>query len=294
MKSKMFFMVSLAIILVGEMVCAQDYFRDRTNVVLFGGYNADQQNTNNNGNYEGVYADWLAYKSAWSGWSAGPYLSADQSAFTLNMLQYNSKTKELGGGGEVGYYSPNFSSNNQMFTGVSLGLKYNAEDGESLIRHGPSKGHYVGKQQDVMLTSAINFNLLKSEWALRPNLFTRLQIIAMGQFPISSTKKSYWNDSLQTAQPWDKTYGQVMIKENIVKLRLSDKVFGSPKVIGYYAYSRGDSQRNAYGFGLEIAVFKLYKEDFAYINGIYEIKPAGQSNVFLWGINFNLSSLLPQ
>jgi hypothetical protein len=289
MKKKML-IASLAIILVGIEVRAQDYFRDRTNVVLFGGYHANQLNTNDNGNYEGVYVDYLAFKSDWSGWSAGPYLSVSRSTFALELSQYDSKSQEISFGGTVGYYAPNFSAVNQAFTGLSLGLKSVSEDGESLIRKGPSRGHYFGRQKDLMLTTAINFNLMKSEWAFHPDIFTRLQVMVTGQFPISSSKESFWNDSLLTGDPWDKTYVQVLGKESLAKFGLSDKLFFSPKVVALYAYSRGDNSQ-AYGIGVELSLFKIYKEDFLSISGIYKISEPGKSNVFLWGLNFNVASL---
>ena len=310
MGKKIIFLAFLASLLAGEMVYAgNDYYRNKTNIVLYGGYNANQLNINENSNYENIYADYLVYMPNWFGLSAGPYATIGRSNFVLNLQQYNSASWEASVGGVADYYWPNFSDIYQMFGRASLGVEYTAENAGSLIKHGAKKGFYAMKQHDWMFTPAINLNLIKNPWAQRPNFLCRTQILASGQFPFYASKKAYWNsnlppvwsdslgsawrnDSLSTTKTWNKTYLQVLTKETVWRFPLFPETYCNLKAVGGYFFAAGDAQKNSCGFGTEITLSKVHRDDFLTFSAIYKIVPGVTSNVFVWGISFNLGSLL--
>lgn len=303
-------MVFLALFLGGEMVYAgNDYYRNKTNLVLNGGYNANQKNTNENSNYQVLYADYLVYMPNWFGLSAGPYMTIGRSNFVLNMSQYTSASWKAGIGGVTDYYDPNFSDIFQMFGRANIGVEYNTENAGSLIKTGSKKGFYTMKQSDWMITPMINLNVMKNPWAQHPNLLCRSQILASGQFPFYSTKQSYWNsnlptvwsdsiasawknDSLSATEPWSKTYLQVLAKETVWRFEMFDGTFCNLKVVGGYFYAHGDVQKHSFGFGPEITLAKIHRDDFLTFSAMYKIVPGVTSNVFVWGASFNLGSLL--
>jgi hypothetical protein len=309
MKQTLYFMAFLALFLIGEMVYGgNNYYRNRTNVVLYGGYNANQLNINENSNYQNIYADYLAFMESWSGWAFGPYVTMGRSNFVLNMSQYTSASWETSLGGVTDYYNPNFSDVYQMFGRANLGVKYAYEDAGSLILHGSKKGYYAMRQNDWMITPVLNLNVIKNPWAVRPNFLCRSQILFSGQFPFYANKKSYWNsdlpsvwtdsiasawrsDSLAPTKSWSKAYLQVIAKETVWRFSMSE-TYCNLKVLGGYFYSHGDMQKHSFGFGTEISLSKIHRDDFMSLNAMYKIVPGPTSNIFVWGASFNLGSLL--
>jgi len=275
---------------------AQEYFKDKINVSLFGGYFAERQNTNNNGNYYGVYADYLILKT-WNGWSLGPYIISNRSEFVRNMIPYESRSLEIGGGMTLGYYSEFFTASHQMFTGLSLGYKHIDENGESLVTGGPKKGHYVGEQTDHLLTSSLNANLLKDNSVMRPDLLPRTQLIVNFQIPLQAEKRAYWNEEMipdSTYQAWDKTFFDIFVKQSLVNWPWGNKVYCSPKAIAYYSYSYGAAanSRNFYAIGQEISWHKPGKDDFLSINLLYKFNGIPKKQNFVLGFSLNFGSLI--
>ncbi len=274
---------------------AQNDFRNRMNVSLFGGYFAEQQNANNNGNYYGAYLDYQALKT-WDGWSLGPYLIYNRSGFEKNLIPYSANSTEMGGGLTLGYYSEYFTSSYAMFTGLNLGYKHCEESGESLVLHGPKKGHYLGKQTDHMLTGSINSNLLKT-WGRWPKLFPRTQLILGFQIPLRSEKKAYWNETLipdSTYKPWNKTFYDAFLKQSIADWAWGKDLYCSPKLVAYYSYSGGNSvgDRSLYAIGAEISWHKPGKDDWLALNLLYKFNDDPLKRSFAFGASFNIGTLI--
>jgi hypothetical protein len=274
----------------------EESFRNRFNLSAFGGYFAEQRNANNNGENYGIYADFMVLKT-WSGWNLGPYVIWGNNGFIKNMIPYESQSRELGGGINIGYYSEYFSTSRQIFIGLGLGYKYLEENAESIIPGGPNMGHYTGEQIDRIGLVSINGNLMKNSWTTNPQLFPRIQLIASFQLPLTAKKTAYWNEEAipdSTYSPWDKTFLDVLLKQSIVDWSWGEKMYCSPKAIFYYSYSfgAGFNTRNTYAAGLELAWHRPGKDDFLSCNLTYRLKDMPGKQSFTFGINVNLGSLI--
>jgi len=256
-------------------------FKERVNFSIFGGVWSKQTNINNNGKNIGVYLDYLPYKSQ-NGWTVGFFAVGNYSNFKDNLTKYEADVKEYGLGGTFGYYDDAFSKSNQLFLGFSFGWKHIDDKGISQNRW----GRYEGIDKVELATANINFNLLK-----RSNIFPRTQILLTFQIPFTSVKEAHWNNETVKSESWNRTYIEVLAKESIVNLGLNTKLYLSPKIIGGYAYSKGDN-KNVYMIGGEVALHKQYKDDFLSVYCLYKVSGQRDDNTFVFGLNMNLISLI--
>jgi len=258
-----------------------DWFKAPFNIVVFGNYYFRQQNTNNNGNGQGLYIDYLPLKSRGGFWTAGGYLIGDHSWFTDNLSKYTANVWEIAGGGVLGYYNENFSSLYSTYIGFTLGGKYAQDNGNASLH-----GVYAGKQEDWLLCFNVNFNLLKRGIGY----FPRTQVQLTFQKPIFSSKKASWNGEKIVSDVWDKTYIEVLVKQSIRSWHLTGDLFYSPKILTLYSYSAGN-QRDSYGLGAEISINRQYQDDLFSLSALYKCNGRFDDNLFIFAVNINLSSI---
>jgi len=288
MRTKIIFLVLFLLLIFGFKAKAQyEFFQEKTNFVFFAGTVKHQQ-TDQFGGYYGLYADYLAYKSPDHRFSAGPYGVISRSDSRYQGRNGINRNLEYGGGISLGYYEPELSFRYQSFVGASLGLIKSKEKQELQ----QSDGSFEAWQEDLFLSASLNFNLLKA-FALRPDLLHRSQIQVRYKLPISSAKTAYWNSKEIETYVWDKTYLEVLAKQSLYKdlLTWKSNIYYSPKLIGFYSYSKGDS-RAFYGLGLETSLFKEYRDDFLSLGILYKVSRRFNDNYFVVSLNLNLSSLL--
>lgn len=261
-------------------------FQERSNLVVFSGL-VDRLESDQLGWYYGVYVDYLIYKSLDSRWSFGPYGLISRSDYHYDNQSALHRALQYGGGISLGYYEPNFSFKHQSFIGFSLGLSTVKEKQE--VFH--DDGLFEAWQKDMFLNGNINFNLLKV-CGINPNLFPRSQIQLRWNTPLESTRTAYWNSKPITTSIWDKGYLEVIAKQNLYQSLLSWKgsTLYSPKLVGFYSHSNGDD-REFYGLGLEISLFKEYRDDFLSLGFLYKESPKFKDEYFIISLNLNFSSL---
>ena len=272
------FMIALA--LAGT---SQAQFRDRSNVVLFGGYLQETENRQNVGEFSGLYLDYLAIKSPGNGWSLGPYAIASQSSFYDEPGNYYGHNWEAGAGAVLGYYN-SLNGLWQIFAGSSLGLKYAWDNGSAQADF----GDYLGRQRDLFLYGNLNFNLLKGGAA--PLLLPRTQLVLTFQKPIYSYKEAYWKGQAISSEVWNKSYFEAIIRQSLLNIKMGKLggLFMSPKAVGLYSYSLGNRE-TCFGFGGEISLHRPYKDDFLALYGLYKI--GSLKNVIVIGANLNIASI---
>jgi hypothetical protein len=286
MKTIIKVLLVLAFFLASNQTSEAQDFKAKTNLVLFGGYSAEQQNINNNSWYTGLYGDWMVLKSSNDRWTFGPYLIFTRSSFTQNLTRYSGRNWEAGGGLILGYYSENFSQNRELFLGSAIGVKEVLDQGKSSSRW---LGNYKGEQEDLLLVLNLNFNVFKrarvgSTW------LPRSQIQLNFQKSLTSNKEATWNNFPIMSAVWDKAYYEVLAKQSICDWGWSQSLFCSPKIIGLSSYSYGSNEHN-YGLGGEISLHKSSQDDFFSVYCIYKISGISEKNVFMTGLSLNLSSL---
>jgi hypothetical protein len=290
----------IALALVGTMAFGQ-YYHER-NIVAFGGYLFEPSNSQNNGHYYGLYADWqlfrrstilrdlgdgwMAESSDGSVWTVGPYVVVNRSAFYQSLNRYSGKILEAGGGMIVGYYKGEFTNRHSLFIGSSLGAKYAWDNGEGRL-----SGLYEGRQRDLLLAVNLNINLLKSQ--ANDRLLPRTQVVVTYQKPFSkfSSKFAAWNDSEIPGQiVWDKTYLEIVVRQSIYDISLSkyDDLFLSPKLIGLYSYSTGNKEK-CVGLGGEVSLHRPGRDDYFTLFCLY--KQSELKNVLIIGASVNLVSM---
>lgn len=270
----------------------EDYFREKSNLVIFSGL-VFKQDSKQQGLYYGAYLDYQIFKSDNGKWTISPYGVISRSDAHIN----SSVTKQFsyGGGLQTGFYEANLSFRHQLFTGFSLGLKWEEELNTTESLKG--SGRYVGVQKDLMLNTGLNLNLLKS-FALRPELFSRSQLQLTWLIPLRTNKQAVWqsekgNELLNDTYSWNKGYFEVLAKQNIIKMPINwqQEFYFSPKLVALYSYSAGDS-RSFYGLGVELATNRVYRDDFLSLGALYKTSRKMTDNYFIFSLNFNLSALL--
>lgn len=288
MKKKLIFLILTLLFAIGSEVKAQyELFQEKTNFVFFAGTVKSEQ-TDQFGQYYGFYADYLAYKSADHRISFGPYGVISRSDSRYRGGRGLNRNLEYGGGLSFGYYEPDFSFRHQSFLGFSLGIIKATEKQDLQMK----EGMFEAWQDDLYLSSSLNFNLLKAV-GTRPNLFPRSQIQFRYKHPLKSTKVAYWEQKAIETFVWDKTYLEVLAKQSIYKdiLTWRSNIYYSPKLVLSYNYSKGDN-RNFYGLGFETSLAREYRDDFLSLGILYKVSENFADNYYIVSLQFNLSSLL--
>ncbi len=290
MKAKIIFLILVFLLALGYEVKAQyEFFQEKTNFVFFSGLVKHQQ-SDQLGAYYGLYADYLAYKSSDHRLSFGPYGVISRSDSRYQARNGFNRNLEYGGGVSLGYYEPSFSFRYQSFIGASFGIIQGKEKQEFKKKD----GFFEAWQKDLYLSGSLNFNLLKT-FGLRPDLFPRSQIQIRYKKPIKSEKVAYWNSGPVETYVWDKTYLEVLAKQNLYKDLLSwrSNIYYSPKIVAFYSHSKGASQ-NFYGLGAEVSLFREYRDDFLSVGALYKVSRRFYDNYFVISLNLNLSSLISE
>lgn len=284
MKKIIFLLVVFSVFLRAEGQYSS--FKNRWNLVVFSGL-VDRQDFDQIGYYYGLYGDLMLFRSKNEKFSLGEYGLISRSDSYYNNQASIQRNLEYGGGINLGYYEPKFSRKLHSFIGLSAGLIQGKEKQEVKV----SEGFYESWQNDLFLSSSLNFNLMK--FGPRYHWFNRTQIQFTWKEPIKSSRVAYWNGQPSSgAKVWDKTYVEVLLKQNVYKNYLSrraDLCF-SPKLITFYSHSQGDS-RSFYGLGTEISLFKEYQDDLLSIGAIYKVSRNFSDNYLMFSLKMNFSLL---
>lgn len=252
------------------------------NLVLYAGYFAKRQNTNNNGYWLGSYADIPLVKSYTGQWNMSAWANYAHSYWTDNMAQYDSKTDDLSIGLGTGYYGENFSYTHSFYGGLAIGYKHSQEEGGMDSR----KYKSFSIQRDDMLSTSLNLNLIKYS-GFRPYFLPRTQLIINGQIPLLSHKKlSENNGHWKEVKPWNKGMCEITLKESIADIPLGYDYasFLQPKVgLHYSHYSAGDP--NVYAFSLEFSFHRAGKDDFLSISWMQKFHPDKDIGIIMMHLN---------
>lgn len=272
----------------------EDSFREKSNIVFFGGL-VFHQDSEDIGNYYGGYLDYQGFKSANGKWTLGPYVnfSRSNSIRFSGLDESRSRAYAYGGGLSAGFYEANFSLRHQLFTGLALGISRESE--EEIVKM--EKGRYIGVQKDWLLNASLNLNLLKV-FGLQPDLLPRSQMQLRLKMPLLSEKQAVWEDArgrekIDQSLAWDKTYFEAIAKQNIYQAPLNwrQEFWYTPKVLAFYSFSAGDA-RSFYGLGLELACYREFRDDFLSVGALYKVSRKFTDNYFIVSLNLNLSSLM--
>jgi len=289
MKRKIVFYVLMLIFVLAPWT-AQGQFRNDINVSLFAGGTVAQQNVNNRGYWYGVYAEWLPIKTA-AGFNFGFCVLASQVDFKSNdlMNKYWGTSTDFGAGIVMGKYSEFFSPNFASYLGFNALIKRSKDvgTGQSIIDN-YQLGTYKLTQEDWLLSTELNFNLLKT-YGWRDQLFPRTQLRLVAQVPLKSKRESFWNDEpILNSAFWNKSSFSVELKQSICRTGYYTQF--EPKVYaGYYNYHGDKSHWLA--IGPEFALHKQGKDDFLAIyflvkKQVGRFEPHLNQTQFVIGINF--------
>lgn len=257
-----------------------------TNVSLFTGAIVSVKNTNNNGHWYGVYADYMPIKTP-QGMNFGISFLGAQSSFQSNdeVSIYEGKTTQFGLGLNLGKYWEFFSLKNSAYLGGNLSFIKSFDEG----RGQNFSGIYQMEQNDLMLSSEINFTLIK-QYGYSQKWFNKSIFRIRLQKPMESEKKDSWNgEAIPESMIWNKSASMLEIKQSILDIGRFENVLTTKLILAHYSY-QGDKSKWLV-FGPELGLKKWEGED--YINLYFLIKKRvgdfekDLNNLqLLFGINF--------
>lgn len=279
----------LLFLLLGSLTASAQYyamFRDRWNVVGYGGYFLNQQNTNENGKYGGLYADYYFLKTL-SGFNLGLSGNMTWLGFEQNLSKYQGKGVEVGGRIVAGYFDEFLSYTHQAFFGVSAGIKYSRDNGESTLG-----GVYSMEQTDWLFSGGLDIDFLKA-WGKHENLFPRSQLIVDFQIPLQSGRGALWDGKPIVSEVWGKGYYELLFKQTIVSWPWSASLKCDFKVAGLYHHER-HGNLDSYGGGIEVSLHRKYKDDFFSVglSGRYNGPHCGNTITFTFSAKLNIGPLI--
>lgn len=254
------------------------------NISLFSGYLLKQQNINCNAYYYGVYADHPIIKG--EKWNFGAWGVYDRSSFQDNISRYKSSSSEMMGGLNTGIYlDPKLGSLYSFYGGLGVGYKYGREVGTVNKRNYASEGI----QTDQMIVSNVNLNLFRNaRW------LPRTQLIYVQQIPLSSEKTLSENNQPVIIVPaWKRGFYEITLKQSLVDipLNLSGELLLEPKLgIAYDHYAAGFPE--AYSLIGEIALKRLFSDDFLSFTFQYKSYPGKETNYFVYGLSINVLRII--
>ena len=280
-------LILFVVLLCGSLAASAQYyamFKDRWNIVGYGGYFFNQQNINENGKYGGVYADYYFLKTL-TGFNLGISANATWLGFTQNLSKYDGKGVEVGSRIVAGYFSEYFSYTHQAFFGVSAGIKYGRDEGESTLG-----GKFNMMQEDWSFFGSLDADFLKA-WGKHENLFPRSQLILNFQAPFRSNREALWDEKPIVSEIWGKGYYEVIFKQTIVSWPWSNSFNCDFKLTGLYHHERHGTF-DSFGGGIEVALHKKYKDDFITISLSDRYNGYSTGNTITWAAMFNLGPLI--
>jgi hypothetical protein len=292
MKKKIVFLAFLIVAIISQVSQVTAQFRENTNVSLFAGGYAAQQNGNNNGYWYGIYAEYMPIKTA-NGLNIGFCGVASRVEFksnnTLNF--YNGSSNDFGAGIAAGKYAEYLSQKYSGYFGANIMLKSSQDEGlGKSVQQDGQLGTYTMTQDDLIFSTEVNINLLKT-FGIRENLFPRSQLKLMYQKPLKSEKVSFWNKSLiQESMLWNKAALGAEFKQSIYQIGRFNTLIEPKIMVGYRHYTGDNSQWIS--IGPEIALKKRGWDDFLSIyffvkQQVGDYPQNLNSTQFVLGLNFS-------
>ena len=263
---------------------AQNSLSRDANVSVFGGYSFKIQNTNNNGQYGGIYADCPIGKD--SLWNIGVWGLYSHFSFKDNLVFYKSQTSEMAGGLNGGYYKENFLPRYAFYGGLAVGYKYSREIGRV------DKVDYSseGLQTDNLVVAYLNLNLNK---VVQYGLFPRTQLVVNWQEPFLSDKTLSENNlASKTDTVWNKGYCEVTLKQSICDILISsrNKIFAQPK-LGFSSAIYKKGFPTSVGALAEISLKRGLDDDFFSVYCMVKDYPGKKTDNIIIGFSLNLMRL---
>jgi len=271
-------------------------FKHDVNVSFFTGGVVSQKNTNNQGGWYGVYADWMPIKGI-TGFNFGLAFVASSVDFKSNDLKnkYNGSSTDFGLGLTFGKYNEFFSPNFASYFGANVLIKRSKDVGIGQSIIGNQLGNYKMSQEDWLLSTEVNFNLLKT-FGWRERLFPRSQIRLAAQFPLKSKRDSYWNNKpILNSALWNKAAYSAELKQSIIRSDGLNQAIEAKLFSGYYYYRGNKSHWLA--IGPEFSLKKEGSDDFLVVyflvkQQVGHYDPHLSSTQFVIGINFIPSNII--
>lgn len=279
--------ILLSVLLWSSLAVSAQYyemFKDRWNVVGYGGYFMKQQNTNENGKYGGIYADYYFLKTL-SGFSLGISGNATWMGFTQNLSKYEGKGVEVGSRVVFGYFDQYLSYTHQAFFGLSAGIKYSHDEGTGKVG-----GIYYMSQEDYLFYGSLDIDLLKA-WGKHENLLPRTQLIINFQTPFRSDRAALWNDKPIVSEIWGKGYYEALLKQSIVSWPWSSDLKCDFKVTGLYHHERHGAF-DSFGGGIEVSLHRQYKDDFLTVGLSDRYNGKNGGNTITFSATLNIAPMI--
>ncbi|MFZ4632399.1 MAG: hypothetical protein ACOYL8_04345 [Patescibacteria group bacterium] len=289
------FMFSLSSSMLGQ-------FRDNVNISLFTGISMAQKNANNQGDWYGMYLDYMLIKTP-RDWGFGLCAVASQTEFKSNDTKgnYNGSSSNFGAGLAAGKYFDYFTNSTSAYFGSNLMLKKNQDigEGKSLQSNG-LLGTYSMTQNDLMISGELNINILKKSDGeslyYGDNIFPRSQLRLFFQETLNAKKNSFWNNNpIHESSLWNKASYNAEFKQSIYQIGRYN-VLTEPKIILGYNYFKGDKS-NWLIYGTELALKKRGWDDFLSVyfqvkQKLGTINPNDlNSTQFVIGLSFSPSNI---
>ena len=254
--------VILSFLFLGFIYSSSGQFKEEVNVSLFAGGYFAQQNTNNQGGWYGIYAEYLPFKTS-DHVSFGFSFLYSKSRFENNTqtYRYEGSSSQIGAGITVGKYWDFFSLRHSAFLGTNIMLKKTEDQGRG---DGHNGSVYEMTQEDYIVSFDLNFNLLKT-YGYSHNIFPRTQFKLGWQKPLAFYKEDYWNgDEIPESVIWDKAGFSSEIKLSLIEAGLFENLRQYKVFLGYQ-YFRGDRSHWLIT-GPEMSFLKMEKDDWLSIN----------------------------
>lgn len=249
-------------------------FYSRSNLVAYTGLVTGDKG--HLGHYYGLYGDITLNSDPY--FMNGVFAQASRSGGKKN--DYSSQNYELGGGYFLGLYRPDLFQTHQFFLSSTIGVLYQKDR--------QNDGWYKSVQDDVFLKLDLNFNFMKkNEFS---QMFPRTQLEIRYKNSLKSSKTASWKEEVALSDTWNKDYVETIFKQSILKKRLKDDIYFSPKIVGFHSYSWGD-KTSYYGVGIETALFKRFRDDFISLQILYKGNSKFSRDYLVVGLNLNFSNL---
>ncbi len=263
-------------------------YSEEMNLSIFSGAYFAPKNTNNMGYWYGLYGEYLPIKT-YEGFRFGFAVLATNGEFRNNTktTKYKSQGYQFGFGLSGGKYWEYFSLKNSAYLGMNLMLRKTQDLGNGQYFY----DHYQMKQNDLLLSTEVNFSVLKS-YGFNPKLFNKRQYKISVVFPLSSDKEDYWNNELiPESISWNKASFQTRIKLNIYEFGRFENKFPIKTHLGYQYYSGDKSKWLVYG---PEAAFRKFNKDDSIILNLFVKQRIGSFDPSLndLQIGFNLNFIL--
>jgi len=246
-------------------------------IVVFGGMSAQRLNLNTYSYFYGTYLDYIPWKST-RGYGAGLFLTANQSRYVQNLQRFSGSGLQLAGGISLGRYITGISHNGNIFIGINIGLMYSRSKGRNL------SDDFHNQQDSWLLLSSLNFNFLRTTKS-----WPRSQLLLTAEPQLKALELSWWEGQSRSGSVWNMGYYQALFKQSIRDIALKRSWMLSPKFIGSYDYSVGNSQGTP-GIGGEISLHRKYKDDFLSVYYLYKFGKTSREDTFSFGIIVNFSN----